>query len=173
MWTIPQISAHGAPCKDWLALHQTHLERCIQRVLLLLAAASKHCRDSAARRAKWMDCCLGKLNDLKHRCIVLPSRKMLWSWQPCSQLNCGNEKSLFLNLFLKNHISQSTADLFGSPFKGICTKVQLRSCEEYIRRRTRRMDAISVYQSAHYAVLERKAAMNGTACLSHFSHPNV
>lgn len=85
-----------APCKDWLALRQTHLERCIQRVLLLLAAASEHCRDSAARRAKWMDCCLGKLNDLKHSRIVLPSWKMLWSWQPCSQLNCGNGKSLLI-----------------------------------------------------------------------------
>lgn len=159
-----------APSKDWLALRQTHLEMCIQRVLLLLAAASKHCRDSAARRAKWMDCCSGKLNDLKHRHIVLPSWKMLWSWQPCSQLNCGNEKSL---LILKNHISQSTADLFGSLFKGICTKVQLQSCEEYIRLRTRRMDAIGVYQSAHYAVLERKVAMHGAACPSHFSHLNV
>lgn len=73
----------------------------------------------------------------------------------------------------EKHISQSAADLFGSLFKGICTKVQLQSCERYIRLRTCWMNATGVYQSVPYAVLERKAEMNGAACLSHLSHPNV
>lgn len=73
----------------------------------------------------------------------------------------------------ENHMPQSTADLFGSLFNGICTKVQLQSCEGYIRLRTCWMVATGVYQSVHYSVLERNAAMNGAACLSHFPLPNV
>ena len=113
---------------------------------------------SAARRTKLSDCCFGELNDLKQTqpdcAAILGNAMTLTALLPaklCSSV-LWRSKSL---LILKNHISQSTADPLGNPFKSTSRWGQLQCSKGYLQFRICQVDALHVHQSVHDAVLDR------------------
>lgn len=144
---MPWIVTHGHLSRaSWHCIKHT-LKKCFQWVLLLLAAASGYCRDSAARRAKLMGCCFGKLNDLNqtelHCSVILENAMTLTALLPANLCSSGENK---ISPNPENHVSQSISDPLGSLFKGVSMWMQLQCSERCPRLRMYQVDALCPYQ---------------------------
>lgn len=113
---------------------------------------------STARRTKLSDCCFGKLNDLKQTqpdCAAVLGNAMTLTALLSAVFLCCVEIKISLNP--ENHISQSTADPLGSPFKSRGRWGQLQCSKGYLQFRFRICQVVALYahQSVHYTVLDR------------------